>query len=316
MFKLTPYMFSLVGPVIGQVLAAVIPAILLIIYIYKKDKVEKEPPALIIALVVLGVVSTFGAIVTETIGQLILRPFSYYPTVGYMIVLNFIVVGLSEEGFKFLLMKLPTWRNPAFNYRFDAIVYAVCVSLGFALFENINYVMQYGMATAAVRAVTAVPGHACFAVFMGIWYGQAKICASRGDRAGARRNQLLAVIVPTIVHGAYDFIATIGGGLTVAFVAFVIVMFIVAFRLVRAGSITDAPIPQGPGGPQMPGQGGYGGPQVPGQGGYGRPQVPGQGGYGGPQMPGQGGYSGPRAPGQGGYVDPNRLGQGGPGPGR
>ena len=124
------------------------------------------------------------------------------------------------------------------------------------------------------------------------------------------------MIVPTIVHGAYDFIATIGGGLTVAFVAFVIVMFIVAFRLVRAGSITDAPIPQGPGGPQMPGQGGYGGPQMPGQGGYGRPQVPGQGGYGRPQVPGQGGYSGPRAPGQGGYVDPNRLGQGGPGPGR
>ena len=162
MFNLIPYHFSLVGPIIGQILAAVVPAVLLIIYIYTKDKVEKEPPGLLISLVVLGIVSTFCAMATETVGQLILRPFAYYPTIGYLIVLNFIVVGLSEEGFKFLMLKLRTWKHPAFNYRFDAVVYSVCVSLGFALFENIMYVMQYGMATAAIRAITAVPGHACF----------------------------------------------------------------------------------------------------------------------------------------------------------
>ena len=61
----------------------------------------------------------------------------------YKIILAFAVVAVVEEGTKFLLMKLKTWKNPNFNYSFDGIVYAVSVSLGFAAFENIKYVMNF-----------------------------------------------------------------------------------------------------------------------------------------------------------------------------
>ena len=84
------------------------------------------------------------------------------------------VVAFSEEGAKYFLLKRRTWNSAAFNCQFDGVVYAVFVSLGFALWENISYVLMYGLSTALVRAVTAVPGHACFGVFMGVWYGLAK----------------------------------------------------------------------------------------------------------------------------------------------
>lgn len=78
-----------------------------------------------------------------------------------------------------------TWRNPNFNYRFDGIVYAVFVSLGFAAFENIQYVLHYGLSVALPRAIFAVPGHMSFAVFMGLFYGRAKLYEAWGDGAGA-----------------------------------------------------------------------------------------------------------------------------------
>ena len=260
MFYLTPYLFALAMPMIIQILAAVIPAVFLVVWIWKKDTVEKESPGLIISLLICGVISTFCAVVTELIGGLILGPLQKTGLL-YAVLMNFLVVGLSEEGFKYLFLKVRTWKNPEFNYRFDAIVYAVCVSLGFALFENIQYVMQYGLGTAAIRAVTAVPGHACFAVFMGIWYGQAKMCEARGDRSGARLNRILAVVIPVLAHGAYDLFASFGGAMTVVFVVFIILMFLLAFRAVKKSSLTDALIPgqSGPGGYPGGGPGMYGG---------------------------------------------------------
>ena len=65
----------------------------------------------------------------------------------------FVVVAISEEGFKYVLLKKRTWKSREFNCEFDGVVYAVFVSLGFALWENIFYVLSYGFATAVARLV-------------------------------------------------------------------------------------------------------------------------------------------------------------------
>ena len=67
------------------------------------------------------------------------------------------------------------WNHPAFDYRFDAVVYCVFAALGFAALENILYVAQFGFAVAVSRALLSVPGHCFFAVYMGIYLGQAKM---------------------------------------------------------------------------------------------------------------------------------------------
>ena len=220
--------------------AAVIPAIILLVKVYKADKLDKEPKGLLVSLVILGIISTFAALVTEVIGGKILLAFFSEDSLIYKILEYFVVVAFSEEGFKYILLKLRTWKSPAFNCSFDGVVYAVFVSLGFALWENISYVSQFGLSAALVRAVTAVPGHACFGVFMGVWYSAAKRWSYRGNERKSASCRFKAFIIPALLHGAYDFLATFGGYIsTIIWAIFVIVMFIFAYIKVKENSRND-----------------------------------------------------------------------------
>ena len=222
------------------VAAAVIPAAALMVYVYKADKLEKEPTPLLWRLILQRVISTALAVFTERVGAQVLSSFIRPNTLLYQIVFYFLVVGLSEEGFKYLLLKRRTWNSPYFNCRFDGVVYAVFVSMGFALWENIDYVVMYGLETAFVRALTAVPGHACFGVFMGAWYGLAKSHERHGHAEYSKVSRYLAVICPVLLHGLYDLIATLDRGeLSLVFVGFIAVMFLAAYRTVKKLSAQD-----------------------------------------------------------------------------
>ena len=185
----------------------------------------------------LAIGSILIAMVGEWLGGTILSSFLMPDTVLYNLVYYFLVVGVSEELAKYLILRLRTWKAPAFNCRFDGVVYAVTVSLGFALWENVAYVMQYGFTTAVLRAVTAIPGHACFGVFMGVWYGMAKHCDLYGGRKSLLRR---AVWIPILLHGLYDFIASLGGTLfTVAFIAYIAVLFLISWGTAKRAAQED-----------------------------------------------------------------------------
>ena len=220
--------------------AAVIPAIILLGYIYRRDRLEKESSRLLMSLVVLGVVSTVLAVVAEEVGSFLLGLFLTEGSIAYNALMYFGVVACAEEGAKYILLKRKTWKSPEFNCQFDGVVYATFVSLGFALWENIGYVAAYGLSTAFTRALTAVPGHACFGVFMGAWYGMAKRYENEKNEKKCRQCRRLAFWLPALIHGTYDFIATLN---TIhaawIFLAFVIVLFIIARRKVRKLSEED-----------------------------------------------------------------------------
>lgn len=232
------FYFFYLNPIL--IAAAVIPAVVLLVKVYKVDHLDKESPRLLWNLVVRGVIATVFAMLTEWMGEFVLSSFVQEQTVLYNFLLYFIVVAVSEEGFKYLLMKQRTWKDPEFNFQFDGVVYAVFVSLGFALWENISYVLMYGFGTALVRAVTAVPGHACFGVFMGAWYGLAKKYESYGMHSQSKTCRVVALLSSIVLHGCYDFTASIENqNYAWVFVAFVVVMFLVAFRLVKKLSQND-----------------------------------------------------------------------------
>ena len=232
------FLFAMFHPIL--ILMAVVPAIILMVYVYKADKLEKESPRLIKNLVLWGILSTALAACTEYLGELILSNIMPMENKAYDFILYFVIVGLSEEGFKYLVLKKRTWKNKEFNCQFDGVVYAVFVSLGFALWENIKYVFTYGFGTALVRAVTAVPGHACFGVFMGVWYGLAKWMSKHGRRAESKTCRILAVIIPTLIHGCYDYLATrTDEKYSWIFLIFIAAMFAVAFLLVKKCSEKD-----------------------------------------------------------------------------
>ncbi len=218
--------------------AAVIPAIVLLVKVYRSDRLEKEPPRLILGLVFLGILATLLAMGGEWVGGLILN--GVYNTELRDILLYFVVVAGCEEGAKYLFLRRRTWYDQNFNCQYDAVVYAVAVALGFALWENLSYVFEYGFSTALVRAVTAVPGHACFGVFMGAWYGMAKRADNYGYPEKSVYYRVLSVLVPMFLHGLYDYIATrTSDASTWIFVVFVVIMFVVSFTLVKKLSNQD-----------------------------------------------------------------------------
>ena len=227
-------------PNLFLIAAAVIPAVALLIHVYKADRLDKEPASLLGLLILHGIVATALAAWTERIGVRVLNTLLDQDTLLYQLLFNFLIVGMAEEGFKYLVLKRRTWNSPSFNCQFDAVVYAVFVSMGFALWENIEYVVMYGFGTALIRAVTAIPGHACFGVFMGAWYGLAKAHERRGHEENSRVCRRLALICPALLHGLYDFIAVLEDARAVLyFLVFIGVMFFAAYKTVKKLSRED-----------------------------------------------------------------------------
>ena len=217
---------------------AIIPGLLIIIYVYKKDKVEKEPVRLIIKIILLGVLSCFAAAYLEMFESQFLPQ---YPqgSLEYALTTSFCMAAFVEEIVKFLAMKIGSWRYPGFNYRFDGIVYGVSAAVGFAIYENINYVAMYGLQTAIVRAFTAIPLHAFCGVFMGVIYSYSKKAAILGNRGASIGYTLLALLVPMLIHGTYDTFAFLGEQGTIPLLVFVVILYIAAISTIKRMSAAD-----------------------------------------------------------------------------
>ncbi len=173
------------------------PAACIILYVYLKDKHEREPIGLLIKSFIFGILAV---IVTFMISF----PLEMFvPTddenLSQQAVHAFILVALVEEFSKFLFVRGILYNNPHFNEPFDGIVYSVMVGMGFATFENIMYVSQGGVVTAIMRMFTAVPAHATFAILMGYFLGKAKFEHKRGFLA------VVGLLAATAFHGAYDY---------------------------------------------------------------------------------------------------------------
>ena len=158
-------------------------------------------------------------------------------------VLTAIFVGLIEEGAKFFFLYKFTWKDKAFNYRFDGIVYAVFVSLGFAALENVFYVFNYGTGVALQRALLTIPGHMSFAVYMGLYYGHAKVSEAVNNPDAKSLNLKAAYAFAVLLHTIFDATLMVESdiGLIIFFI-FVIILDIVVYRTIRFESKNDIPI--------------------------------------------------------------------------
>ncbi len=238
---------------------ALIPVIALLLFIYFKDKTEKEPMGLLIGLFFAGMGTSITAMILELIGESVFNLiFSGVPVLNAFL-LAMLVVAPAEEMGKYMVLRLITWKNRNFDYSFDAIVYAVFTSLGFACIENVLYVLMNGWGTAIMRMFTAVPGHACFAVFMGFFYSKAKYASITGNKSDYSKYNALSMIFPIVVHGLYDAVIFAGTamdnslltGVSFLFwIIFVVAMFVISFVMVHTSSKKDFCIVYLPGGMQ------------------------------------------------------------------
>ena len=188
---------------------AVLPAIAMLLFVYYRDKKEKEPVKFIALLLGLGAATIIPAAILETVGALLLEA-SALDGYTYYFIYCFCIIGVVEELGKFLVCVIPTWRSDEFKHSYDAIVYAVSTSLGFAILENIFYVFGSGFAIGILRAFTAVPIHCALGVVMGTFYAKAREAAYKGYGSESVCYMILAYIVPVFFHAAYDYFAMTG----------------------------------------------------------------------------------------------------------
>ncbi len=207
-------------------LLALAPVIIIAGYIYFRDKYEREPLHMLVYALFFGGIIVIPVYFVERY----LSSFSHlFSGLVKPVWDAFIVASFTEELFKFLALYILIWKSPAFNEKFDGIVYAVFVSLGFAAVENVLYVLGNGYETGIMRAVTAVPAHAIFGVTMGFYFGLAKFYHK--ERYSLK---LKAFFYPLMLHGIYDFIIMTGiKWLTGVFFLFVIFLYIFGFKRIK-----------------------------------------------------------------------------------
>ncbi len=226
-------------------LIAVLPVILLTVYIYRQDRFQKEPVNMLIRTFLLGCVSVIPALLLESLLMALYAPlFGSFPSVFESVYDGFVVAGFSEELFKLLLLSLAVWRSSHFDEYFDGIVYATFVSLGFAGVENIMYVFgseSFGdaVATGAVRALLSVPAHFLFGVVMGYYFALAKF-----QPENRTANFVRALLFPVLLHGTFDALLMVSGAMSeqipvitlvlfIAFIVFDIIMWRLGIRRLR-----------------------------------------------------------------------------------
>ncbi len=211
---------------------AVLPVYLLCIYIYKKDK-DKEPKKLLGKLFIFGMISIIVAVILELLLGIVFNP-KDNTNIIYQFISVLIGIAFIEEMCKWTILKLVAFNNKEFNHIYDMIVYSVYVSLGFAVVENVLYVTSTGISTGIVRALISVPGHACFAIFMGYYLGLAKINQVNNLKSKYNKNILLSIASPTLIHTIFDYLLLSQNVIfLVVFLIFLIIIYIICIKKIK-----------------------------------------------------------------------------------
>lgn len=181
------------------ILAASLPPMLVMLFIYYQDKYEKEEIHHLAIALLIGGLSIFPALYIERAisDHFEIDLFNHFHTFLF----SFFGIALVEEFMKAIFFLLIIYNRKFFNEPYDGIVYSIFISMGFALFENVQYVYDFGFTTALIRALTAVPAHAVFAIIMGYYFGRSKF-----EKENKYKLIAIGFILAVVAHGIYDLL--------------------------------------------------------------------------------------------------------------
>jgi RsiW-degrading membrane proteinase PrsW (M82 family) len=197
---------------------AILPVIVLMVFIYRQDKYQKEPIKSLAKAFIGGLIAVPLDILLVSLVNVILGKTFIANTVFFS---AFLEAGIPEELSKFLIFMIFIWRDKNFDEYFDGIVYATFIGLGFACVENIEYVFMYGFSTGIVRALISVPGHFLFGVVLGYFLSMAKFHPEK------RGTYLWSgLLLAMLAHGLFDWLLMISDGLGPAIGGIIYIVFI------------------------------------------------------------------------------------------
>ena len=185
--------------------AAVVPGLLLLYYVYSND-FNPEPTRMIWKGFLYGAISVFVSTLISgpllNMGLYVNEP----KTLLEAVKVSFFGAAIPEESAKLLMLWLLLRNCREFDERYDGMVYAAAVGLGFACVENLMYVVSSGAAwfyVSATRALFAVPGHFAFAIAMGYYYSKNHFEWHRSSEW----DRIKVWLIPVLLHGIYDTLA-------------------------------------------------------------------------------------------------------------
>ena len=221
-------------------LVSIIPVFLLAIFIYSKDSV-KEPTSLLLGLFVSGFLAAVLVVLIDVLFSVFIPDFfitDNVKDVSFFKLFSSVLLGLAlvEEFCKWLMIRFLGYNHKDFDQFYDIIVYSTFVALGFAMIENIFYVVPGGLSLGLFRAIFSIPGHASFGVFMGLFLGLAKFYEKK-DIVLSKIYMFYAVLVPTLLHTIYNFCLLANKTVFfIVFIIFIIILYIAALTIINKAS--------------------------------------------------------------------------------
>jgi protease PrsW len=214
------------------VLVAITPPVAFLIYILRFDRAEPEPAKMVLKILSLGAL----AIIPAAVFQLIVLELPFFKVGGLVgaALESFLVVAPSEELVKLAVVLLFAWNSHNFNEKFDGVVYTGAAAIGFAMAENIFYVLDLGLTVGILRAVTSIPGHTFTGVLMGYQVGLAKFAAT-----GQERNKYLlkGFLIAFSLHALYNTLVLSDTAAAMLMIPLVVFYFVAGIRILKKGSL-------------------------------------------------------------------------------
>lgn len=212
-----------------------IPSAFFIYYLYHRKSVKKMPAYFLAVSFFSGIVCVIPIILTENLFHKFLDSLLFPHSFLYLFLYNFIVIALTEEFWKVLAVYIIIQKQPFFQCHFNGVICGVFAALGFASFENLLYIFNFGFTAAVLRTFTAIPSHMIFGLLCGYFLCEAKIIhENTGNFFLKRRYLFYAVIIPSIAHGIYDFSLSLKSDFfACVFLVYILTVEIFAFKHIR-----------------------------------------------------------------------------------
>lgn len=206
---------------LGILSAGIAPGLALLSYFYLKDEYESEPISFVFRAFIFGALLVFPIMFIQYVldtENVIQNEFIH----------AFFSISLLEEFFKWFILMYAVYQHVEFDEPYDGIVYGVAVSLGFATFENIFYLLANGLEYAIGRALLPVSSHALFGVIMGYYLGKGKF-----SRSSKYKWLCFSLFLPFLFHGIYDYILISFENWLIFILPFMIFLWWLALRKVK-----------------------------------------------------------------------------------
>ena len=183
-----------------------LPSLIWLSYYLKKD-IHPEPKKLILDVFILGSLASIPAIIVELAARWLLEGMTLSSSLK-LLIYCFIIVAVTEESMKYLVVRFSIIKNPAFDEPVDGMIYMISSALGFAAIENIlslfslspPFLIEKTIATITVRFFGSTFLHTLTSGIVGYFLG-----VSFFKKRKSKYLIPIGLTIAIFLHGLYDY---------------------------------------------------------------------------------------------------------------